>query len=69
MSLNSYQNVDREELAKDLDAIHNEVLAHMGENDFKHLKKMERWGRICSLLGYGTAWIFPNPICIRVTIK
>ena len=63
MSLNSYQNVDSlEELVKDLNEIHQEVLARVGEQDFKHLKKMERWGRLCSLLGYGTAWIFPNPI-------
>lgn len=23
---------------------------------------MERWGKVCSIIGYGTAWIFPNPI-------
>lgn len=62
LSLNSYQNVDREQLAKDLNEIHQDVLSRMGEEDFKHLKKMERWGRVCSLLGYGTAWIIPNPI-------
>ena len=62
MSLNSYKNVDREALAKDLNAIHQEVLARVGEQDFQHLKKMERWGQLCSLLGYATAWIFPNPI-------
>ncbi|MDQ7089568.1 MAG: fatty acid desaturase [Methylococcales bacterium] len=61
MKLKSYQTVDREQLAKDLDEIHRDILARVGENDFKHLKKMERWGRICSILGYGTAWIFPNP--------
>ncbi len=62
LSLNSYQNVDREQLAKDLNEIHQQALARMGEEDIQHLKKMERWGQICSLLGYGTAWIFPNPI-------
>jgi len=62
MSLNSYQNVDREELAKDLNAIHDEILERVSEDDFKHLKKMESWGRACSLLGYATAWIIPNPI-------
>lgn len=62
MSLNSYQNVDREALAKDLNAIHKETLSRIGEQDFHHLKKMERWGQVCSLLGYGTAWVFPNPI-------
>jgi len=62
LSLDSYQNVDREQLAKDLNEIHQDVLSRMGEDDFKHLKKMERWGRVCSILGYGTAWIIPNPI-------
>ena len=62
MSLNSYKNVDRVQLAKDLNAIHKDVLSRIGEQDFKHLIKMERWGRACSLLGYGSAWIIPNPI-------
>jgi len=62
VSLNSYQNVDRKQLAKDLDAIHKGVLSQISKDDFHHLKKMERWGRICSLIGYATAWIFPNPI-------
>lgn len=64
MSLNSYNNVDREQLAKDLNEIQQEALSRSGsgEEDVKHLLKMERWGKICSLLGYGTAWIMPNPI-------
>ncbi|BCG64367.1 MAG: NADPH-dependent stearoyl-CoA 9-desaturase [Methyloprofundus sp.] len=62
MSLNSYQNVDREALAQDLDVIYKEALERTGDTDFKHLQKMERWGKFCSLIGYGTAWIFPNPI-------
>jgi len=62
MSLNSYKNVDREALAKDLDAIYKEVSERTNEDDFKHIKKMELWGRACSFLGYATAWIAPNPI-------
>jgi len=62
VSLSSYQNVDRKQLARDLDDIHRDVLARMGEDDFAHLKKMERWGRLCTFLGYATAWIFPNPV-------
>ena len=62
MSLNSYNNVDREQLAKDLDEIHQDALSRIGEKDFIHLKKMESWGKACSILGYGTAWIMPNPI-------
>jgi len=62
LSLSSYQRVDRAQLSKDLDEIHKDILSRIGKQDFKHLKKMERWGRACSLLGYGTAWIIPNPI-------
>lgn len=54
--------MDRDALAKDLNEIHQELLARMGEEDFTHLSKMERWGKICSFLGYGTAWIVPNPV-------
>ncbi|QWF70909.1 fatty acid desaturase [Methylomonas paludis] len=62
MSLNSYQSVDREQLAKDISQIHQQALANIGAADYKHLKKMERWGKACSIIGYGTAWIMPNPL-------
>jgi len=57
-----YHAIDREQFAKDMDEIRKEVFSDMGMADFQHLKKIERWGRICSLVGYGTAWIIPNPI-------
>jgi fatty acid desaturase len=57
-----YHQVDREQLAKDLDTIRDEVMADLGDSDVQHLKKIERWGSLCTLLGYGTAWIIPNPI-------
>lgn len=63
MSKHIYHTIDREQLAKDLDEIRTEVLADLGEEDIKYLKKIERWGRLCTLIGYGTAWIIPfNPI-------
>lgn len=62
MSLPSYQSVDRVALAHDIDNIYQQALPDFGAEDFKHLKKMERWGRVCSILGYATAWICPNPI-------
>jgi hypothetical protein len=62
LSLHSYQSVDREQLAKDIGEIHQQALANIDIGDFEHLTRMERWGKICSILGYGTAWIFPNPI-------
>jgi fatty acid desaturase len=62
LSLNSYINVDRTQLAKDLFEVYEDVLSRDDGEDVKHLVKMERWGRLCSLIGYGTAWIIPNPI-------
>ncbi|KAF3980921.1 MAG: fatty acid desaturase [Methylococcales symbiont of Hymedesmia sp. n. MRB-2018] len=59
-----YHQVDREQLAKDLDDVRKEVLSDLGEADFQHLKKIERWGRFCTVLGYATAWIIPNPISV-----
>lgn len=49
-------------MANNLNEIHKDVLSQIGEQDFKYFKKMERWGRICSLLAYGTVWIIPNSI-------
>jgi fatty acid desaturase len=62
LSLHSYHSVDREQLAKDISEIHQQALANIGIDDFKHLTKMERWGKICSIVGYATSWTFPNPI-------
>lgn len=62
MSIEQYNSVDRVQLAKDVDAIQRDILSKTNIDDFHHLKKIERWGRICTGLGYATAWIIPNPI-------
>ena len=62
MAQSIYHTIDRDQIAKELDEIRDEVLNDLGEKDFEHLKKIERWGRTCSAVGYGTAWIIPNPI-------
>ncbi len=62
MTQHIYHAIDRNQFAKDLDDIRKDVLRDVGMEDFRHLKKIERWGRICSAIGYGTAWIIPNPI-------
>lgn len=54
--------VDRTAFARDLDRLREEIDASIGPRDLVELKKMERWGRICSALGWGTSWIAPNPI-------
>lgn len=53
---------DLEAFARDLAALRAELEAAIGPEDLEHLRKMERWGRWCSALGYGTAWIAPNPL-------
>jgi fatty acid desaturase len=62
LSLFCYQSVDREQLAKDVTALHQQALADIGPEDFQHLKRMERWGHACTIIGYATAWLMPNPL-------
>ena len=53
-----YAQVDKKQLAKDIDEIKKTIGAPTIE-DFHYLKKVEFWGRISALLGYSMAWIFP----------
>ena len=46
----------------ELDALHARLKADIGAADLAHLRRMQRWGRTCSVLGYATAWLFPNPL-------
>ncbi|MES3037718.1 MAG: fatty acid desaturase [Bdellovibrionota bacterium] len=48
--------------AEEVDEIGRNIKRSTGAKDFAHLKKMERWGRLASFIGYATAWIIPNPI-------
>ena len=54
--------IDREAFAAEITALRRELIADLGPADLAHLRKMERWGRACTLLGYACAWIVPNPI-------
>ena len=56
--------VDLDAFARDLDELHARVRAEVGEADFRHHRKIERWGRVAGLLGLATAWIAPNPIAV-----
>lgn len=53
-----YAQVDQEQLAVDINAV-KETIGKPTTEDFKHLKKVERWGRCLAIMGYLTAWIFP----------
>ncbi len=46
-----YEEIDKEELERDIDAI-KEMMATPGEEDFQHLLKLERWGKYFSYGGY-----------------
>ena len=47
-----YEEVDQTQLEKDIDEI-KETMKPVDEEDFQHLLKMERWGRIATFSGYG----------------
>jgi len=47
-----YEDVDKDQLEKDIDAI-KETMDPVGEADFQHLLKLERWGRMATFSGYG----------------
>jgi fatty acid desaturase len=56
------RKVDIKALAAELKKLRDELDAEVGPDDVAHLKKIERWGKVCTMLGYGTAWIAPNLI-------
>ncbi len=47
-----YEQIDKEELKQDIEAI-KENIGNPSEEDFQHLLKMERWGRTFTFSGYG----------------
>lgn len=58
----SVSDEQKAQLGADLRRLRAKANKDLSMDDFDHLRKLERWGRICSVLGYGTAWIVPNPI-------
>lgn len=56
--------IDLDAFARELDQLHARARAEVGDADLRHLKKIERWGRVAGLLGYATSWIAPNPISV-----
>lgn len=53
--------VDLEAFFSDIKALRREIDASLGEDDLRHLYKMERWGRACTALGLLGAGLAPNP--------
>lgn len=50
------------EFTKDLEIIRKDIYSKISLEDFKHLRKIERYGKLATLFGYLTIWTFPNPI-------
>ncbi len=57
-----FSHLDDQAFEQELQALKRELDANRSQEDFSHLRKIERWGRCCSLAGYATAWIVPNPV-------
>ncbi|MEO1268192.1 MAG: fatty acid desaturase [Myxococcota bacterium] len=56
--------VDLDAFAREVEALRAELDEARGPECRTHLRKMERWGRACTALGYATAWLGPNPVSV-----
>lgn len=54
--------VDRRAFANDVRSLRRQLVNDLGPADLAHLRRMERWGRLCTLLGYASAWLLINPL-------
>lgn len=54
--------IDIQAFSRDVQGLHASLKANLGQDDLAHLRKMERWSRACTLIGYAFAWLFPNPV-------
>ncbi|MET0403873.1 MAG: fatty acid desaturase, partial [Cystobacter sp.] len=57
-----FPDVDAEAFSRDLQALRDELESALGPEDRAHFEKIQRWGRLCTGLGYATAWVMPNPL-------
>lgn len=61
-----YSDVNQEELAKDIEAIKDQIGAPTCE-DFAHLKKIESWGRASGFIGYFLVGMLPFIITMKLS--
>ena len=62
MAVDTVFVVDASGFAADIRKIGARMRREVGQKGFSHLRKIERIGRLATVLGFSTAWIFPNPI-------
>ncbi len=58
----NYNDVDLKAFAHELTQLKKQLQSEVSIEDYKHLKKIIWTNRIFLILGYGTAWIIPNPL-------
>ncbi len=56
------KEMDPHGLCEDLEVLRKETYASLCHEDYLHLRRVERYGRISTILGYLTIWIAVNPI-------
>jgi fatty acid desaturase len=61
-ALDDLDSIDRDGFARELRQLEAEAVASIGPEDLAHMKRLERWGRWCTVAGYATAWALPNPL-------
>jgi len=54
--------IDLDGFARAVKELRAELLAELGPDDLRHLRRIERWGRAADAVGLATAWIAPNPL-------
>lgn len=47
--------------ADSIEELRRSVYPRISRDDYLHMRRVERWGRLASLIGYLTAWLPPNP--------
>jgi len=52
--------VDLSEFFAELDDLERQLRAELSDEDFAHLRKLERWSRACTAAGWATSWMGPN---------
>ncbi len=58
----NFADIKWKNFVAEIKTLGREMEAKTGFADYLQLRKMERWGRCATFIGYATAWIFPNPI-------
>lgn len=51
-----------QQFGEELASLRKKVIDRLGDDDIRHLRKIERRGRVSSFLGYAIAWLGINPI-------